>query len=280
MRLKAKIGCIGTGKMGEALLKGLLGAKVLKADQIYVFDADTGRLDHVKKTYGISACASNGELVAQSDLVILAIKPQVINSVLSEIGPAVTPKHVIISIAAGIPLQYLEDRLPTKSRIIRVMPNTPALIREGVSALSKGSHANARDLKLAEQIFSAVGKTVTVEEKYLDAVTGLSGSGPAYIFAIMEAFIDAGVRMGLPRDVARTLTLQTVLGSVKLAMETGEHLSSLKDMVTSPGGTTIAGLHVMAKAGVPGILMDVIETATKRSQELRAETLQSQSTAR
>lgn len=259
--------------MGEALLKGLLASRLLKPEQVGLFDTDTGRMEYISKSYGIRVCSSNKELVAESDVILLAIKPQIMSSVLSEIRPAVTPKHLVISIAAGIPLPYLEDRLPQKSRVIRVMPNTPALVGEGATALAKGSHAGIKDLQLAKQVFSAVGKTVIVAEKYLDAVTGLSGSGPAYVFAVMEALVDAGVRMGLPRDVSKMLTLQTVLGAVKMAMETGEHLSSLKDMVTSPGGTTIAGLHVMAKAGLHGILMDAVEAATKRSQELKEDLL-------
>lgn len=273
MGLKNKIGFIGGGNMGEALLKGLLAAKVVKAKQVCVFDTDANRMEYLAKTYGINPWGSNKELVAESNVVILAIKPQVMASILAEIRPGVTLKHLIISIAAGIPLRYLEDRLPEKSRVIRVMSNTPALIGEGATALARGSYASVKDLRLAEQIFSSVGKTVIVEERYLDAVTGLSGSGPAYIFAIMEAFIDAGVRMGLSRDVARVLTLQTALGSVKLAMESDEHLGSLKDMITSPGGTTIAGLHVMARAGLHGILMDAVEAATRRSEELRQEIL-------
>ncbi len=274
MRLKVKTYFVGGGKMAEALLKGLLLAKTVRAEQVKVFDTDLSRLEYIEKNYGVKACRSNRELIAESDVAILAVKPQVIASVLDEIGSGVTPKHLIISIAAGIPLRYLEDRLPPKSRIIRVMPNTPALVGEGATALAKGSYASIKDLRLAEQIFSAVGKAVIVEENHLDAVTGLSGSGPAYIFAIIEAFIDAGVRMGLSRDLARMLTLQTILGSVKLAMQTGEHPGCLKDMVTSPGGTTIAGLHVMARAGLHGTLMDAVEAATKRSQELTEKLLE------
>lgn len=261
--------------MGEALLKGLLKAKEVKSEQVCAFDASAVCLEHLKEAYGINICRSNQELAAQSDVIVLAVKPQVMGAVLDEIKSGVTAKHLVISIAAGIPLPYLESRLPEKSRVIRVMPNTPALIGEGAAAMAKGKYAGVRDLQVAEQVFSAVGRTVIVEEKYLDAVTGLSGSGPAYVFAIMEAFIDAGVRMGLSREVARALTLQTVLGSVKLAMESGEHLGCLKDMVTSPGGTTIAGLHVMARAGLNGILMDAVEAATRRSQELREEVLKS-----
>ncbi|MEW5949510.1 MAG: pyrroline-5-carboxylate reductase [Thermodesulfobacteriota bacterium] len=275
MGLKGKIGFIGGGKMGEALLKGLLKAKEVKSEQVCAFDASAVCLEHLKEAYGINICRSNQELAAQSDVIVLAVKPQVMGAVLDEIKSGVTAKHLVISIAAGIPLPYLESRLPEKSRVIRVMPNTPALIGEGAAAMAKGKYAGVRDLQVAEQVFSAVGRTVIVEEKYLDAVTGLSGSGPAYVFAIMEAFIDAGVRMGLSREVARALTLQTVLGSVKLAMESGEHLGCLKDMVTSPGGTTIAGLHVMARAGLNGILMDAVEAATRRSQELREEVLKS-----
>ena len=177
MGLKGKIGFIGGGKMGEALLKGLLKAKVVKAEQVCAFDASAGCLEHLKEAYGINACRSNQELAAQSDVIILAVKPQVMGAVLDEIRPGITAKHLVVSIAAGIPLPYLEGRLPEKSRVIRVMPNTPALIGEGAAALAKGRYAGAKDLSLAGQIFSSVGKTVIVEEKYLDAVTGLWQAG-------------------------------------------------------------------------------------------------------
>lgn len=269
MAIAGRLGFIGGGKMGEALIKGLLRAKVISAQQIGLFDSDSKRRECLKDTYGLNIYQSNKELISNSDVVILAVKPQVMASVLSEIQPQMRPEITVISIAAGIPLEFLEGRLPERTRVVRVMPNTPALIGEGVAAVVRGKYATSSDQEITQAIFLAVGKTVVVEEKDMDAVTGLSGSGPAYIFAIMEGLIDGGVRMGLSREVARALVLQTVAGSAKMAIETGEHISGLKEMVTSPGGTTIAGLHVMARAGVHGILMDVVQAATERSLELK-----------
>ncbi|MFH1148566.1 MAG: pyrroline-5-carboxylate reductase [Pseudomonadota bacterium] len=273
MSISEKIGFAGGGRMGEALIKGLLAAGIVKEEQTMVFDSDPSRAEYLKSTYGIRIGSDNRQLAEDCELIVLAVKPQVIAQVLDELRPVVTPGNLMISIAAGIPLQYLESRLPENTRVIRVMPNTPALIGVGMTAVAGGKSVAKTDLETADRIFSAVGKTVVLEERYLDAVTGLSGSGPAYFFAIMEAFIDAGVKMGLSRDVAKALTLQTVLGSVRMALETGIPISGLREMVTSPGGTTIAGLHVMARSGLHGILMDAVESATRRSIELKQETL-------
>lgn len=273
MSISEKIGFAGGGRMGEALIKGLLAAGKMNVEQLIVFDSDPGRAEYLKNTYKIQISPDNKHLVGNCDIIVLAVKPQVIAQVLDDFGSAVRPGNLIISIAAGIPLQYIESRLPKGSRVIRVMPNTPALIGVGMTAIAGGKSAAKADLETADRIFSAVGKTVVLEERYLDAVTGLSGSGPAYFFAIMEAFIDAGVKVGLSREVAKTLTLQTVLGSVRMAFESGIPISGLREMVTSPGGTAIEGLHVMARSGLHGIVMDAVESATKRSIELKEEIL-------
>jgi len=191
--------------------------------------------------------------------------------VLDSLVEVVNERHLVISIAAGVTISFIEGNLAdTGCRVIRVMPNTPAIVQEAASALSSGVRATATDMETAQVIFDAIGQTVVVDETYLDAVTGLSGSGPAYVFSFIEALIDAGVKVGLPRPVAETLALQTVVGSVKLAMDTGDHPAQLRAMVTSPGGTTIAGLHVLERAGMQGIIMDAVEAATERSRHLGA----------
>lgn len=274
MGIQGRAGFIGGGKMGEALVKGLLGSGIMAAGQIGIFDSDAKRMEYMKNTYSVQIYGNNAELVKNSDIILLAVKPQIMDIVLSEIRALVSHNKLVISIAAGIPLAFMEGRLPEGTRIIRVMPNTPALIGEGAAALAGGNRVTPEDISLCKDMFCAVGKAVVVEEKYLDAVTGLSGSGPAYVFAFMEALVDAGVKLGLSREVSRVLTLQTVFGSAKMALSSGEHLSQLKEMVTSPGGTTIAGLHVMARAGFHGIVMDTVQTAADRSLELKKNVLE------
>jgi len=206
-------------------------------------------------------------MVAKADLVLLAVKPQMMGQVLQGLAQAVE-KQLVISIAAGIPTYYIETRFPRPVRVVRVMPNTPALVLEGASALCAGAHATADDLALARTIFEAVGRAVVLDETAMDAVTGLSGSGPAYIFVVIEALADAGVRVGLSRDVAQLLAAQTVLGSARMVLETGKHPAVLKDMVASPGGTTIAGLHALEAGALRATLLDAVEAAAERSREL------------
>lgn len=263
-----KLAFIGCGNMGEALIKGLLGKRYVSSANIIGADADKKRLAYLKKTYSIKTVHENSEVVEQGDIIILAVKPQIIDSILKEIADSIDQSKLVISIAAGVSIDYIESFFKTKVRLIRVMPNTPALIQEGATALSKGEKATRGDLNQAREIFNAVGKTVIVDEKLMDAVTGLSGSGPAYVFSILEALVAAGVKMGLPRDISLELSTQTILGSIKMVVETGEHPAKLRDMVISPGGTTIAGLHVLAKEGLKGTIMNAVEAATKRSKEL------------
>jgi pyrroline-5-carboxylate reductase len=266
--LNKKVGIIGCGNMGEALIKGLVNSRLVSKKNLFVSDVREGCLKNLKESYGISTFLSNREVVSKSDIIILAVKPQVIEGVLKEIATAVKPSHLIISVAAGITLRFLSKHLGEKAKVIRAMPNTPALVQEGVTALCSGKGIQEEDLQTAQKIFQSVGKVVIVDESLMDAVTGLSGSGPAYFLFILEALIDAGVKMGLSRETATILTVQTCLGTMKLLLATSEHPAKLKDKVTSPGGTTIYGLHALEEGGVRGSLISAVEAATMRSREL------------
>ncbi|MBU4152308.1 MAG: pyrroline-5-carboxylate reductase [Proteobacteria bacterium] len=263
------IGFIGGGRMAEALIQGIIKAGLVGPDRIVAADPDNGRQQFLAERYSIRTCAQAIDFITDCTILILAVKPQVMGSVLYSVKPVIHSGHLVISIAAGISISFIEEELSgTKCRVVRVMPNTPALVQEGASALSPGARSTGEDMTKVRAIFDAVGRSVVLAEGYLDAVTGLSGSGPAYVFSFIEALIDGGVKVGLSRADAQLLVLQTVLGSVKLAMETNEHPAQLRAMVTSPGGTTIAGLHELARAGFSGIIMDAVEAATKRSREL------------
>lgn len=258
--------------MAEAMIKGLLSASFIEGKNLMVSDVSAERLAWLHKEYHVKTTEDNRELAKKCDIVILAVKPQAVEKVLDEIADQMDDKKLVISIAAGIPIKTIGRHLDHDGRkkvgVVRTMPNTPALVLAGVTALATGDYVSASDLKVAHRIFEAVGKTVDVQESHLDAVTGLSGSGPAYIFMIIEALSDAGVKMGLSRDVANILTLQTVLGSAQLALESGKHPGELKDQVTSPGGTTISGLHTLEEGGLRTTLINAVEEATKRSQWL------------
>jgi pyrroline-5-carboxylate reductase len=268
--LKSKtLGFIGGGNMAEAMIRGLVTTSVIDSKKIFVSDPVNEKLEKLKNDYKISVTKNNIELVKKSDIIILAVKPQSVNEVVDGIKDQVTEKKLLISILAGVPIKSMEELLQNKKvGVIRTMPNTPSLVQSGVTALSPSKNVSKADLKLANEIFEAIGKTVVVPEGHIDAVTGLSGSGPAYIFMIIEALSDAGVKMGLSRQVADVLTIQTMIGSAKLAMESGMHPGELKNMVTSPGGTTISGLHALEEGGLRTTLMNAVEAATKRSVEL------------
>jgi pyrroline-5-carboxylate reductase len=271
MELQGNIGFIGGGRMGEALIQGLIKSGIIAADNISVSEPDAGRRQHLAEIYGIKVfnTEETSQVLSGSDTIILAVKPQIMEKVLKPFREKISGSHLLISIAAGIQLSFIDAILGDSGcRIIRVMPNTPALVLEAASALSLGPRATSDDMKTAVSIFNSIGKTVVVDEKDLDGVTGLSGSGPAYVFTFIEALIDAGLKVGLSRSDAETLVLQTVLGSVKLVIDSDEHPAQLRAMVTSPGGTTIAGLHELEAAGFSGIIMDAVEAATERSKEL------------
>jgi pyrroline-5-carboxylate reductase len=267
MQIGKTIGFLGAGNMAEALIRGLLRGHA-DAKNIIASGPREDRMAELATRYAISTATDNGSLAERSEIVVLAVKPQIMRKVLDEVADKLRPEALVISIAAGIPIAAIEQRLRPGTRVVRTMPNTPALVDAGATAISAGGHATHADLADAKRIFDAVGITVILDEYQLDAVTGLSGSGPAYIFLILEALSDAGVKVGLSRRTATLLAAQTVLGSAKLLLETNEHPGRLKDMVTSPGGTAITGLHVLEHGGMRTTLMDAVEAATKRSHEL------------
>lgn len=266
-----RIAFIGAGNMGEALIKGLLQAGQVRPDLVIATDIRTERLDVIHKMYRIETLTNNEEAATKAQILLLAVKPQVMDEVLTGLRGAVTDDHLLLSVAAGIRTAFIEARFSHPTRVVRIMPNTPALILAGASAITPGRHATEEDLKTTREVFEAVGRVVQVEEKLMDAVTGLSGSGPAYIFVLIEALADAGVQMGLTREVATLLAAQTVFGAARMVLESGEHPAKLKDMVTSPAGTTVAGLHILEQAGFRGLLMEAVEAATRRSMELGEE---------
>ena len=259
---------IGGGNMAEALLKGLLSGLKVAPERITATDVVSERLTYLETTYGIHTSKENLQAVRDHDVMILAVKPQIIPEVLQGMLPAMTPDKLVISIAAGVTLHTLEQGLGAGMRVVRVMPNTPALVLAGAAGIAPGQAATSQDAELVERMFNAVGRAVVVNEGLMDAVTGLSGSGPAYVFAFIEALSDGGVMMGLARPMATQLAAQTVLGAAQLMLETGLHPGELKDMVTSPGGTTIAGMHALESGGLRGLMMEVVRRATERSAEL------------
>jgi pyrroline-5-carboxylate reductase len=266
-----KIGFIGTGKMGEALIKGILQARLVPPENIFASDVDFAKLQLLEKEYKINICKDNCAAVVDSDIVIIAVKPQTVPAVLKEIKDSIK-KQLIISIAAGVTIETYENALPQGTKVVRVMPNIAAIVKEAASAISLGSAVSKEDASLAALIFNAVGRTVILPEHLMDAVTGLSGSGPAYIFTIIEALADGGVHEGLDRSTAKLLAAQTVLGAAKMVLDDGSHTAQLKDMVTSPGGTTIRGLRVMEERGVRIAMMDAVIAACERSKELGKKT--------
>ncbi len=264
-----KIGFIGTGNMGEALIGGIISSGSASPEKIICSDVSKERLKFMQETYGIRITTDNTEVASSSDVVIYAVKPQIMAAVLRETADKLDMSKLIISIAAGVPMIAIEVALDKELRLIRVMPNVAALVKEGAAAIASGKHALKEDIELTMSIFNSVGKSIFLGENYLmDAVTGLSGSGPAYIFLIIDALADAGVKVGLSRKDSIALATQTVLGSAKMLQETGAHPGQLKDMVTSPGGTAIAGLHNLEKGGLRTTLINAVEAATNRSKEL------------
>jgi pyrroline-5-carboxylate reductase len=266
-----KIALIGSGNMALALVRGLVASGRVTAEQVRASDPSEARRALLTKEHGIAVSESNAEIARWANLVVLAVKPQMIEPAIASIAGALAPETTVVSIAAGVPLAALEARLPTGARVVRAMPNTAAMALAGATGLSGGTHATADDLSRARSLFEAVGSVVVVDESLLDAVTGLAGSGPAYVMLVIEALADGGVKMGLPRDAALLFAAQTVYGSAKLLLETKEHPARLKDMVTSPAGTTITGLAALESGGVRGSLIDAVERATLRSRELGAQ---------
>ncbi|MCX9013562.1 MAG: pyrroline-5-carboxylate reductase [Candidatus Methanoperedens sp.] len=262
-----KIGFIGTGKMGEALIKGILHAKLVKPSNIYASDRDSAKLQLMEKENGLTACGDNCDAVEKSDIIIIAVKPNIVPVVLEEIKDSVK-NRLVISIAAGVSLETYENALPSGTKVVRVMPNIAATVKEAISSICLGTAVSTEDAGVATSLFNAIGKTVILPEHLMDAVTGLSGSGPAYVFMIIEALADGGVHEGLDRKTSRLLAAQTVLGAAKMVLDNGTHTGDLKDMVTSPGGTTSRGIRVMEQCGVRVAMMNAVIAASERSREL------------
>lgn len=261
------VGFIGAGTMASAIVRGLLKAAVCTPQSIRASDPRQERRDALSTDHGIVTSDDNASVVAGSDVIVLATKPQVFDRILKDIAPHVSADTLVVSIAAGVSIRAIESALPS-ARVVRTMPNTPAMVGAGATAIAAGSRATDEDIKTVRRLFESVGLVEVLDESLLDAVTGLSGSGPAFIFVIIEALSDAGVKVGLHRSSAQKLAAQTVLGAARLLIETGEHPGRLKDMVASPGGTTISGLHTLEAGGLRTTLIDAVEAATKRSAEL------------
>lgn len=259
---------IGGGKMGAALIQGILRAGLAAPKRVWVAEPVSALRAALAKETGVNVTADNAAAVKKARVILLAVKPGVVPAALAQIKPVFTDDHLLLSIAAGVTLAKLEAGLPAGARVIRAMPNTPALVGAGAAGFAPGAAATAADAALAQRILGSVGSALEVPEKLLDAVTGLSGSGPAYIYMVIEALSDGGVAMGLPRDVATRLAAQTVLGAAKMVLETGLHPGVLKDQVTSPGGTTIEGLHALEAGRLRATLMQAVKAATEKSRLL------------
>ena len=269
MATPLKIGFLGAGKMATALACGFIRGELAGPREIMAGDPVDAARKHFAAETGAKTGTGNTEVAKFADVVILATKPDQVPAVLAGIREVFTGKHLLISIAAGVTLAKLEAGLPAGARVIRVMPNTPALVGAGASAFALGKSATAADGELAKKLLSAVGLAFPVKELLLDAVTGLSGSGPAYVYQFIEALSDGGVAAGLPRDLATKLAAQTVLGGAKMVLETGAHPGALKDQVTSPGGTTIDGLHELEKGRMRAAVMSAVRAAAEKSKKLR-----------
>jgi len=263
-----KIAFIGGGNMAEALVNGLLKSAICASGQMVVTDIRSERRAYLQRTYGVMTTGDNASAAKDTDILVLAVKPQVMDAVLDELNEALATKAVVISIAAGITTQRIEGKLGAGRRVVRVMPNTPALVGAGAAAICGGANATEADLAMAEELLGAVGLAVRVAERHLDAVTAVSGSGPAYVFLLMEAMMTGAEKLGLPADNAGRLIQATVAGAARLVAETGMPAATLREQVTSKGGTTAAALAVLEKRDVVGALVEAIETAERRSREL------------
>ncbi|MCB9556765.1 MAG: pyrroline-5-carboxylate reductase [Deltaproteobacteria bacterium] len=268
MSISGKIAFVGAGNMGEALIRGLLASKAIAPAEIRVSDSRKTRLDELQQRYGVTVCGSNIAAVEEAAAVVFCVKPQILQTVARETKEAIPAEAVVISVAAGKSSALLEACLAPGARVVRAMPNVAALVGEGATAVSAGAHATDDDVRTAVAMFEPVGRVLVVDESAMDAVTGLSGSGPAFIFMVIEALSDAGVKVGLSRWDSHALACQTVLGAAKLVIETQEHTGRLKDMVCSPGGTAIAAVHTLEQGGLRTTLINAVEVATRRAREL------------
>lgn len=263
-----RIAVLGSGKLGEALISGMLDAGIVKKEQFIATAAHRERLDLIQKKLGIETTLSNGEAVRKAQLVLLCVKPQTVEEVIRQIADDLTLDHLLISVAASVSSKLIENILDKPIPVIRTMPNTPCLIRKGMTAISPGRNARPEHVEQARMIFDAIGRSLIVDEKHMDAVTGLSASGPAFVYIIIESFIEAGVKVGLPREVATKLAAQMVLGASSMVLETGEHPAKLKDIVTTPAGCTIDGILELEEGGLRVTLIKAVVRATERAKEL------------
>jgi pyrroline-5-carboxylate reductase len=261
---------IGTGRIGEALLRGLLRSGWVEPRQVVCTDVSSSRVEQLKRDHHVRATTDNREALEAADVVLIALKPQVLVRVISAVGDAFRPDQTVISVAAGITTATIQDAIPGEVPVVRVMTNTPVQVDEAMSVVSAGTHAKDRDLEVAEAILGHVGQVIRMDEEHLNAVTALSGSGPAYFFLLAEAMIDAGILLGLPRDISTQLIVQTMVGSAKMLRDTGKHPVELREMVTSPGGTTISAIRELESAKVRAAFLDAIEAARDRGDELAA----------
>ena len=266
--LTEKIGVIGAGKIGAAIARGIIQAGLANKDNVIASDVSDALRQAISRELNVKTTADNRELCDFADIVIIAVKPQIVDPVAREIAKKIGTTKLLVSVAAGVPLTRIETNLEPGARVVRVMPNIACVVGAGAAGYAPGAHATQADLQKVGALLDSFGVGMMVEEKDLDAVTGLSGSGPAYVFLFMEALADGGVQMGLTREVALKLAMQTVYGAAKMALSSQKHLGEMKDEVTSPGGTTIAGLYAMEQRGFHGTVMDGVVAATKRSQEL------------
>jgi len=263
-----KIALIGSGNIAEALVSGLLKGRIVLPSNIFATDVSEPRRQLFKTGYGVRVGSNNVEAVKGADIIILAVKPQVIDEVVSGLKLPAKSDPLVLSVVAGVPIARLQAQLRANTRIIRVMPNTPSIVLEGATAIAGGPGVTPQEMEIGQAIFEAVGKVVVVEESHIDTITGLSGGGPAYVCVFIEALADGAVKMGLPRSVAQLLAAQTVMGTAKMVLESGEHPGVLKDRVASPGGTTITGLHSLEEGKLRGTVMNAVQSATVRSREL------------
>lgn len=263
-----KLALIGTGKLGEGLLSGMLSSQMIAAGKVVATVAHQPRADYLAEKYGVKAHTDNPEAVAGASLVLVALKPQQVRSFLHEVKKELRKDALMISAAASVTTSLIERELGHPARVIRAMPNTPCLIRQGMTALARGQHATDDDVKIAQEIFASMGRTVVVDEKHMDAITGLSASGPAYVYMIIESLAEAGVKLGLPRELSTELSAQTLLGASTLVLQTGEHPAKLKDFVTTPAGCTIDGLLELEEGGLRVTLIKAVVRAAGRARQL------------
>jgi pyrroline-5-carboxylate reductase len=263
-----RIAMLGAGKLGEILIKGLLEANVINVSNIIATAGHQQRLDQMRERFGVAGTLSNKEAAESADIIILSVKPQTVGQALADIGDSLRPSQLLISVAASVSASFIEKRLSAPVPVIRAMPNTPCLIKKGMTGIAPGKNALPHHIELARFIFDSVGRTIVADEKHMDAITGLSASGPAFIYIIIESLAEAGVKVGLPRDIATELAAQTVLGAGSMVIETAEHPAKLKDTVTTPAGCTIDGILELEEGGLRVTLIKAVVKATHRAKEL------------